>query len=146
VTSKALTGLTYGLLIAGALIILNRGWMGDWPVTLLAVLPGALPKVMVGLPMGGLFRTIRQVNTWSSIVMLALMAPSWFPMISLPTSLETAFRLIPTHYVVETLSLSLASEASLSQVGGRLAVLAGSAVLVFAAVVWTLRGLEYSGA
>jgi len=40
VAGKALTGLVYSLLIAGILIALNQGWVGDWPVTLLVVLLG----------------------------------------------------------------------------------------------------------
>ena len=142
VAGKALTGLLYSLLIAGALLVLNPGWAGDWPVTLLAVLLGSLFMVAVGLLMGSLFRTTMQVNTWSSIFMLALMSPSWFLMLDLPTSLETAFCLIPTHYLADALELALAGEAALAQVWGDLAVLAGSVIVAFAAVVWTLRRQE----
>jgi len=146
VASKALTGLVYSLLTTGVLIAMNRGWEGNWPVTVVAILLGALFMVMVGLLMGGIFHTTAQVNTWSSLVMLTLTMPSWFTILPVPALLQTALRLNPTHYVVEALSLSLAGEASLMQVGGHLAVLAGSAVLVFIAVVWTLRRLEHTGA
>lgn len=145
VASKALTGLVYSLLTTGVLIAMNRGWEGDWPVTVVAILLGALFMVMVGLLMGGLFHSTAQVNTWSSIVMLALTMPSWFAILPVPALLQTILRLNPTHYVVEALSLSLAGEASLKQVGGHLAVLAGSAVLIFIAVVWTLQRLERTG-
>ena len=142
VAGKALTGLVYSLLTAGVLIALNEGWVGDWPVTAVATLLGSLFMVAVGLLMGSLFRTTMQVNTWSSIVMLALTAPSWFLMIALPTPLETALRLIPTHYLADALGLALAGEASLARVWGDLAVLAGSVIVAFAAVVWTLRRQE----
>jgi len=146
VASKALTGLVHSMLTTGVLIVMNRGWQGNWPVTVVAILLGALFMVMVGLLMGGLFHTTAQVNTWSSIVMLALTMPSWFTILPVPALLQTALRLNPTHYVVEALSLSLAGEASLTRVGGHLAVLAGSVVLIFIAVVWTLRRLEHTGA
>jgi ABC-2 type transport system permease protein len=146
VASKALTGLVYSLLTTGVLIAMNRGWEGNWPVTVVTILLGALFMVMVGLLMGGLFHTTAQVNTWSSVVMLALTMPSWFTILPVPALLQTALRLNPTHYLVEALNLSLAGEASLMQVGDQLAVLAGSAVLVFIAVVWTLRRLEHTGA
>jgi hypothetical protein len=32
----------YGLLIGGLLLTLNRGWVGDWLLTLVALLLGAL--------------------------------------------------------------------------------------------------------
>ncbi|NOR82895.1 MAG: ABC transporter permease [Ardenticatenales bacterium] len=139
VAGKALTGLVYSLLIAGILIALNQGWVGDWPVTLLALLLGALFMVAVGLLMGSVCRTTMHVNTWSSIVMLVLMAPSWLIALQMPTALETALRLIPTHYLVKVLKLALTGDASLVQVWGDLALLLGSVVLAFAAVVWALR-------
>ena len=100
---------------------------------------GALFTVAVGLLMGGLFRTTMQVNTWASFVMLGLMAPSWFTALVLPTPVEQILRLIPTHYLTQALGLSLAGKASLARVGGHLAALAGSTIVVLAAVVWTLR-------
>jgi len=139
VAGKALTGLVYSLLIAGILITLNQGWVGDWPVALLAVLLGALFTVAVGLLMGSIFRTTMQVNTWSSIVMLVLMVPSWLTVLRIPTALEAALRLIPTHYLVEVLKLALAGESSLVRVWDDLALLLASVVFAFAAVVWVLR-------
>jgi ABC-2 type transport system permease protein len=139
VAGKALTGLVYSLLIAGILITLNQGWVGDWPVTLLAVLLGALFMVAVGLLMGSIFQTTMRVNTWSSIVMMVLMVPSWFTVIQMPTALEAALRLIPTHHLVEVLELALAGEASMARVWGDLALLLGSVVFAFVAVVWVLR-------
>ena len=48
-------------------------------------------------------------------------------------------RLMPTHYLTQALGLALAGEASLAQVGGHLAVLLGSTVVAFVAVIWKLR-------
>jgi ABC-2 type transport system permease protein len=76
VAGKALVGLFYCLLEAGILILLNKGWAGNWPFTLAALLIGSLFVVALGLFMGSLFRTTHQVNTWSSIMMLVLMMPS----------------------------------------------------------------------
>ncbi len=139
---KALTGLVYALLIAGVLVGLNRGWVGNWPVTVLALLLGSLFMIAVGLLVGGLFRTTMQVNTWSSFIMLTLMSPSWLTVLNPPAPLEIAFRLIPTYYLVEALQLALAGAASPARVGPHLAVLAGSTLVVFAVVAWTLRREE----
>jgi ABC-2 type transport system permease protein len=136
---KAMAGMVYSLLVAGVLIILNRGWVGNWPITLLAVLLGALFLVTLGLLTANLFQTITQVNTWSTIILLVLMAPSWFTIQSmLPPSLEVAFRAVPTFYLSEMLSLSLAGQASLARIWSHVAILCGSLVLAFAGVVWTL--------
>jgi ABC-2 type transport system permease protein len=136
---KALAGLFYSLLTAGVLIGLNRGWTGNWPVTILALLLGALFLIAVGLLMGGFLHTTMQVNTWTGIVILVLMSPSWFTPMSLPAVLDAALRLMPTYYLTQALGLALAGKASLAQAGGHLAVLLGSAIVAFAAVIWKLR-------
>jgi ABC-2 type transport system permease protein len=142
VVGKALAGLFYSLLTAGVLIGMNRGWAGDWPVTILVLLLGSLFLIAVGLLVGGLLRTTMQVNTWASIVMLALMSPSWFTIVSLPAPVDVALRLTPTYYLTQALGLALAGEASLARVGGHLAILLGSVIVAFAAVVWMLRREE----
>jgi len=67
------------------------------------------------------------------------MVPSWFTIQGvLPAPLEIAFRLIPTYHLSAALDLALAGKASLARVWGNLAVLAGSVIVAFAVVVWTL--------
>jgi ABC-2 type transport system permease protein len=139
---KALTGLVYSLLGAALLIVLNRGWVGDWPVTALVALLGSLFTVTAGLLLGSLFRTSMQVNTWATLVAMALMAPSWVGMIPSPAFIQTACRFLPTYYLTHGLTLSFAGEASPARVGLDLAVLAGSTLVAFAAVAWTLRREE----
>ncbi len=139
---KALTGMVYSLLITGILLTMNNGWEGDWPVTVLVVILGGLFMVAVGLLMGAVFRTTPQVNTWSTVVMLGLMVPSWFGATGLFPGWERYFHLVPTNFMVKVLRLSLAGEASLPQVWGDLALLLASVLLVFAAVVWVLRRQE----
>ncbi len=145
VIGKALTGLFYSVLMVGVLLVMNQGLAGNWAVTLAALLLGALFTVMVGLLMGGLFHTAAQVNTWSSIVMLALTVPSWFTILTVPAPLQAFLRLIPTHYMVGVLNRSLAGEASWMNSGLPLGVLAGSTVVVFIAVVWTVRRIDRTG-
>lgn len=135
---KALTGLFYTALIVGILAALNRGWMGNWPLSALAVGLGTLFMVALGLVMGGLFRTTMQVNTWSSIIMLALLLPSWLTVLPVPRALEATFRFIPSFYMVKPLQLALTGEATLAKVWVDLLVLAGCTIAAFAAVVWML--------
>jgi ABC-2 type transport system permease protein len=142
VIGKALTGLVYSALGAGTLIALNHGWSGNWPLTVLALILGALFLVAVGLLMGSVFHTMMQVNTWSSIVMLVLLAPSWFTVFQLSSILGTAVRLIPTYYLADLLSLSLNNAATLPGAGTDIAVLLGSLILTFGAVIWILRRQE----
>jgi len=137
IMGKALTGVVYSSLIAGVLLILNYRLIGNWPLTLLTVFLGLLLVVGVGLLMGGLFNNSMQVNTWASGVLLLLMAPS-FPSMGLPSAVETASRLIPTHYFVEALRLASAGTNSV-RLWWHLAVVLGFTLLTFSAATWVLR-------
>ncbi len=139
---KAIVGMVYGLLMTGVLLVLNRGWEGDWWMTLLLVFAGALLSVAVGLLLGGFLHTTMQVNTWSTVLLLILLVPSWVVILDLPTPLQVVIQLIPTHYLVHALELSLAGGATLALVGLDLAVVLGSAVLLLALVAWRLRRAE----
>ena len=101
---KAVTGLAYSLLSAGVLLLLNQGVSGNWPVTFLAVVLGALFLVMAGLLMGSLLHTMMQINTWSTIVMMVLLAPTWLSVLQPPAPIDTIIRLVPTFYLTEILN------------------------------------------
>jgi ABC-2 type transport system permease protein len=137
VAGKALTGVVYSLLIAGMILALNHKLVGNWPLTVLTLLSGLLFVVAIGLFMGSLFQNTMQVNTWASLVLMVLIAPS-FPMPGLSATLEIAARLIPTYYFVEALKLSLAGTAS-AQLWRNLAVVLGCTLLALFAATWGLR-------
>jgi ABC-2 type transport system permease protein len=140
VLGKALTGLFYSLAVAAIAVALNEGWIGNWPITFLTLFLGMLFTIAVGLLMGGFFDDTVQVNTWGSIVVMGLLAPSWVAFGSqLPTWVAVALRLVPTYYLVDALNLSVADQGNLAQIARDLAVLGGSTVLAFAAVVWSVR-------
>jgi ABC-2 type transport system permease protein len=137
ITGKALTGVVYSVLIVGVLLAVNYKLIGNWPLTLLTVLVGLLFVVSIGLVMGSLFQNTMQVNTWASLVLMILLAPS-FPLPGLQAALEAGLRLIPTYYFVEALRLALAGTPS-ARIWGHLAVLLVCTVLAFSAATWGLR-------
>jgi ABC-2 type transport system permease protein len=136
---KAIVGMVYSGLGAGVLLVLNKGFQGVWPLTVLAVLLGALFTVLLGLLMGSLFRTTTEVNTWSGIVLLAMIMPSWSSVLPMPRPLDVLNRAIPTYYLVRSLEAAQAGGAAIAGAWGNLAVLAACAVLAFVGVVWRLR-------
>ena len=140
VVGKALVGLFYALLIALLLLLLNDGFAGNAVVTLLAVILGSLFLVEFGLLQGAMFSTITQVNTWSSIIMLALLIPAMFILPPQPPQpIRMLMRLFPTNYMADAIGLGLSNEATLSSVGLDLAILAAFTAIVFGAVIWVLR-------
>jgi len=137
IVSKALTGVVYTLLIAGLLLGINRQSIQSWPLTMLTIVVGLLFVVGVGLVIGSVLKNTMQVNTWASIVLIVLMAPS-FPSIGITGWFDKVMRVIPTYYLSEALKLSMAGTVS-SQLWMYLAVLAGCTVIVFFAATWALH-------
>ena len=137
VAGKALTGVVYSVLIAGALLAINRQMIGNWPLTMLTIVFGLLLIVAIGLLMGSIFQTTMQVNTWASIALLVLIAPS-FPFPNSPAVLEGAMRLIPTYYFVEALKSSLAGNSS-TRLWVHLAVVLACTLIAFFAATRALR-------
>lgn len=137
VTGKAVTGIVYSVLIAGVLLAINRQMIANWPLTLLTIVVGMLSIVAIGLLMGSIFQTTMQVNTWASLVLLVLMAPS-FPIPGSPAVLESALRVIPTYYFIEALKSSLSGSTS-SRFWIHLSVVLACTVAAFVAGVWALR-------
>lgn len=137
IAGKALTGVVYSVLIAGVLLAANHKLIGNWPLTLLTTLLGLLFVIAIGLLMGSLFHNTMQVNTWASLVLFVLLAPS-FPSLGLPAILEAAMRFIPTYYFIEALKLSLPGTAS-ARIWGHLAVVLACTLVAFSAATWALR-------
>lgn len=137
IIGKALTGVVYTLLIAGLLLGINRQSVQNWPLTFLTILVGLAFVVGVGMVIGSLLKNTMQVNTWASVVLIVLLAPS-FPSIGITGWFDKAMRFIPTYYLSEALKLSMAGTVS-SQLWIYLAVLLGCTVIVFFAAAWALR-------
>jgi ABC-2 type transport system permease protein len=140
VIGKALVGMVYALLSAIILLAMNNGFSGNPFVTLSAVVLGALFLVLSGLLLGAIFKTAAQVNTWSSIVMLALLVPAMFIMWPKPPEpIPTIMRFIPTNHVASAISAGLDGSATFANAGVDLLILAGCVIVVFFAVIWVLR-------
>lgn len=137
IAGKALTGVVYTLLIAGLLLGINNKFIHNWPLTFLTVVLGLVFVVGVGLVLGGLLQNTMQVNTWASIVLIVLLAPS-FPSVGITAWFEKVMRVIPTYYLSEALKLSMANTIS-SQFWIYLAVLLVCTIIVFFAATWTLH-------
>ena len=139
VLGKGLVGLAYCGLGSLILMALNDGLKGAWPLTILAILVGSAFAVLVGLLIGGLFRTTSQVNTWSSVVMMVLILPTWFVSMAPSSPLTAVFRAIPTFYLAEALSATLAGSPDLGRLALNLGIVAACALAALVGVVWLVR-------
>jgi ABC-2 type transport system permease protein len=139
VLGKGLVGLAYCAIEALVLLPMNNGLQGAWPLTVLTVLSASVFLVLVGLLMGGLFRTSGQVNTWSSLVMLVMILPTWLSFTDPSSPLSAALRLIPTRYVADALSITLAGNPDLGRLGLDLGIVLACSIAALVGVIWLLR-------
>jgi ABC-2 type transport system permease protein len=139
VAGKALVGLVACLVIVGSMMILNKSWNGSWSVTLLALILGSLFAILVGLAMGGFFKTIAQVNTWSSVLLIVLLLPTWVAVMPLPDPFGLIVRLVPSYYLVDLLNQSMAGNTTFGSVWSSLIVLVICTAVAFSVVVWTVK-------
>jgi ABC-2 type transport system permease protein len=139
VAGKAFVGLAACLVIVGSMMILNKSWSGNWPVMLLALILGSLFSILIGLAMGGFFKTIAQVNTWSSVLLIVLLLPTWVAVMPLPDPFGLIVRLVPSYYLVDLLNQSMAGNATFGSVWSSLMVLAICTAVAFSVVVWTVK-------
>jgi len=140
VIGKGLVGLFYALLVAVILMAMNNGFTGNVLVTSLALILGSIFLVLVGLLMGAAFKTLSQVNSWSSIVMIGLMLPGMFgDFLTPPEPIPTIMKFVPTSYMARAVSQGMAGTITVSSAAVNLGTLAIASVLAFAAVIWFLR-------
>jgi ABC-2 type transport system permease protein len=137
IVGKALTGGVYTILIAGLLLGINRQLIKSWSLTVLTVVLGLLFVVGVGLVLGSLLKDTMQVNTWASVVLMVLLAPS-FPSLGLTGWFDTAMRLVPTYYLTEAVIMSMAGTLT-PRLWLYWGVLLGCTLIVFVGAAWALR-------
>lgn len=132
----------YTVLLAGILILLNRGVIGNVEVTIVATLLTTLVLIGLGVVLGLWSQSKSQCSTYGAVITLILVLPSWFgliPLADLSALVAFVLRLLPTTYFVNTLLYSLNGQATWSTVGLNLAVIAGFAVVIFGLAGWQLR-------
>jgi ABC-2 type transport system permease protein len=142
VAGKAITGWIAALLSAALVIAVSGSPVGNRPATLLSLMAGAVLTTALGLLVGVRSRTSPQVSVASSLLMILLLAPGWLVMGITSPALRAGLQCLPTFYLVRALRLSLSGQASLGQVGGDLAAVAGFTVAALAGVLWTLHRAE----
>ncbi len=138
VLGKALVGLFYCLVGAAAVFAFNASRIAAWGPALLATVLGSLFAVALGLLVGSVIESQAQLQLWAWVLLVPLMLPIFLVLLEglLPSPLIAVMKWIPTVALAKSYR---AACAGLDQIGPELALVAGSTVLVLAAVVWVVR-------
>jgi ABC-2 type transport system permease protein len=139
VAGKAIAGVVYLSLNIGALAVLDHSWSTAWLTLLAALAAGAVFMVAVGVLLGSLLHNTMQVNAWSGMVVLVLLAPTLVGATGLPAGAAGVVQAMPMYQLQRALEQALIDGAAVDRIAGSLAVLAGGAAVATGAATWALR-------
>jgi ABC-type Na+ efflux pump permease subunit len=141
VAGKALAGLFYGLVGAGAMLALNLPFVVHWGLTILGIAAGALCAVSLGLLMGSLLEAPQQMTIWGLVAANLLLVPPFLLVLEdiLPAAVRAVLPWLPGVALATILRLSFSEPVPPVQLAQSVAVLVAGTGLALAGVAWRLR-------
>lgn len=142
VAAKLLVGLIYITVSVPILLLVTQMVPANPALFFGAVVALSVTLIGFGLLLGGLVRTVSQLNTWSSIPLVLVILPVFFVTLDLPSWVQIAMAATPGYRSMMVLVDGVTGQA---QYGGWLlgfVVLAAWAAAAFALLTWTLRRRE----
>jgi len=145
VLGKAIAGMSYCLVAAAVVLLINYGIIAQWGLMLLTVLCGSLFAVSLGLLLGTLFDNPMAMNLWAGLLIVILLVPvflssvvrtNWLPF------LQGIFPWLPSVAFVDLTRLSFVETFFPLPALLNLVILVGFTLLLLALVAWRLRRLD----
>lgn len=143
VLGKLLVGLAYQLVLALAVIAIQKGFTGNVAIMLLFVLLGSCFALALGLLAGSIFETTGALGGFTGIVSILftisafLIGPLGVVLSSNP--LAQAIRILPTYYVADGAFNALQNQSALSAVLFDGGIVLGCTIAALGIAVWLLR-------
>jgi ABC-type Na+ efflux pump permease subunit len=106
IAAKAQFGVTLSVVSVPVLLVVTRGRPADAVGLLIAVLLSAVVLVGIGLLFAGVVRSQQQLNSWSGLLLLPLLAPAFTIGLPTPGIVNKVLAFLPTVY-----TFRLAAEA-----------------------------------
>jgi hypothetical protein len=142
IAAKALFGLTYCVLSVPVMLVVTRSAPNDAALFAATILLSSVTLVGFGLLLGGVFRTQTQLNTWSSLVLLLLLAPAITVGLSTPPVVNAVLFAIPTAQTMRLGVNAFAGETVFGDQWLSVAILVAWAVVAYGFVWWRLSRRE----
>ncbi len=124
------------------LLFLHDGSIGNWGLTLLTILILTIVLNGLGLLLGLVFNTSAECKTYTAVISLLLIIPSWFlliPLQKIPVFARLFLQLTPTYYFSRILIESLNGTATIMSVAPHLLALLLFGVLFYGILHWQLQ-------
>jgi ABC-2 type transport system permease protein len=140
---KVLVGMLYSLLTALIVMSLNNGFVGAVVFSVAVIVLASLALTLIGLLIGGLIDNMSTLNTWGGFIMLPLILPGMLagiPLDNLSPVLSMPLQIIPTFQMARGFAFALSGDGA--KVWLSLLILAVECLVLFAAVLWSMRRRE----
>lgn len=141
VIAKALTGLSYCLIAAVAVLGINASLVLHWGLAIAAVVLSSLFVVAVGLLLGSVVGAKPALQIWSMVVHVVLLLPLFLAIMKdlLPPAARTILAWIPTVTLSRILRGSFSKDLASMAFSLELLVVVTSTAAVMAGVAWMVR-------
>lgn len=138
IAAKAVVGLVFAAAAASLLLALTRLAVADplaFGATLLLL---AVSLIGFGLLLGGLFRSVTQLNTWSSLILLPVVAPIFAVGFPLPRAVDLLLSALPTSQATRLALDALVGEPLFGGAWLGAGVIAAWGALAYGLLLWRL--------
>lgn len=140
--AKALVGLCYVALAVPLLLGLTRLAPDDVPGFVGMTLALSVTLIGFGLLLGGLFRSANQLNTWSGVLLLPVLAPVFLVGLSVPDLVAAVLLALPTSQATRLAMNALSGEALFPDPALSYLVVLAWGAAAYALLLWRLSRRE----
>jgi ABC-2 type transport system permease protein len=142
IVAKSLFGLTYCVISVPLMLVITRVVPENVALFVADIVLTSVTLVGLGLLLGGLMRTQTQLNSWSTVALIPLMAPAIVIQLPLPGWAEAIMSVLPT---AQTMRLGVNALAGRQLFGAEwlsVAIILGWGIAAYALVWWRLSRQE----
>jgi ABC-2 type transport system permease protein len=141
VIAKALMGLSYCLIAATAVLVVNASLVLHWGLAIAAVLLSSLFAVAVGLLIGSLVEAKPVLPMWLMVALTMFLLPLFLAILKdlMPAAVRTIVDWIPTVTLGRMLRASFSRDLAAVAISLELVVVVACTALVLAGVAWIVR-------
>jgi ABC-type Na+ efflux pump permease subunit len=140
VLGKVLAGFFYILIIGGLAVALYSQFIVHWGLALAAFLGYALFATALGLAVGSLIKSNKQLGLWALVLLLFLEIPPLFYMEpNLKAGIHAVLSWCPSTALARLFRFACSTDATPAQLLVNLAIAGVSIAAVFGLVVWRVR-------
>jgi len=142
IVAKALFGLTYCVISVPLMLAITRVVPNDVALFVVDIVLTSVTLVGLGLLLGGLMRTQTQLNTWSTVALIPLIAPAIIIQLPVPDWIEAIVSLLPTAQTMRLGMNALSGRPLFDAEWLSVAIILGWAVIGYGLVWWRLSRRE----